>query len=456
MRILLLRPARIKQAISIGEFMYCEPIGLEMVAAVLKQDHQVHILDLMSDPDGLPAELGRFRPDAVGITSLCIDVRPVLALAALIRQRLPQTVIVVGGTQAGLMPEAFFDDTVDYVFRFTTRANLLGVFSALAAGQAAEDAGVLARHRQWYDNQSHGQNEYILPDRQSTLQWRKHYSYFGLKPCAIMQTSRGCSGHCDFCLRWRMEGPSENPLPMDTVFADLRSIPEAAVMIFDNDFLNDAERLDEFCDRLQSESIAKRFICYASVRSVLRNQTAIRRFAENGLVAVLIGYESTDSEELQAYGKGVNYTDNLAASRWLREQNIDVWASFILHPDWDAAAFRALRSGIRQLAPQVATFSPLTPFPGLPLYGRYKNRLLHPVSEYEAWSFGQVLIRPSKLSLREYYRQMLWTVLYVNLRNNSAWYLVRRFGPGTLIRMAAGMFRLFRKFHVLMHNAPDA
>jgi hypothetical protein len=31
MRVLLLRPPRIKQAVTIGEFMFCEPLGLEIV-----------------------------------------------------------------------------------------------------------------------------------------------------------------------------------------------------------------------------------------------------------------------------------------------------------------------------------------------------------------------------------------------------------------------------------------
>ena len=49
MKILLVRPARIKQAITLGEFMYSEPIGLEIVYAMLEDKHQLEILDLMSE-----------------------------------------------------------------------------------------------------------------------------------------------------------------------------------------------------------------------------------------------------------------------------------------------------------------------------------------------------------------------------------------------------------------------
>jgi len=34
MKILLVRPPRIKQAVTLGELMFCEPIGLEIVSAI--------------------------------------------------------------------------------------------------------------------------------------------------------------------------------------------------------------------------------------------------------------------------------------------------------------------------------------------------------------------------------------------------------------------------------------
>lgn len=47
MRILLVRPPRREKAVSLGDFMFAEPIGLECVYAALKDRHDVKILDLM-------------------------------------------------------------------------------------------------------------------------------------------------------------------------------------------------------------------------------------------------------------------------------------------------------------------------------------------------------------------------------------------------------------------------
>ena len=47
MKILLVRPPRIKQAITLSNFMFSEPLGLEMIYSVFEQNHTVEIFDMM-------------------------------------------------------------------------------------------------------------------------------------------------------------------------------------------------------------------------------------------------------------------------------------------------------------------------------------------------------------------------------------------------------------------------
>ena len=47
MRILLVRPPRIKQAITVSNFMFSEPLGLEMIYGVFSREHTVEIFDMM-------------------------------------------------------------------------------------------------------------------------------------------------------------------------------------------------------------------------------------------------------------------------------------------------------------------------------------------------------------------------------------------------------------------------
>ena len=192
MKILLVRPPRIKKAITIGEFMFCEPIGLEALYAVLKEKHTVRILDMMIDKVDIVSECRDWKPDLVGLTSLCVDVGNVLAIARQIKNHDKGITTLVGGTQAYVEPAAFHDEAIDHVMQYTTTKNLLQLVETLEEGNAIRPIdGIESKKLKFKSTGVAGRNEYIVPDITSTERYRKHYSYFGFRPCAIMQTSHG-------------------------------------------------------------------------------------------------------------------------------------------------------------------------------------------------------------------------------------------------------------------------
>ncbi|ABR46828.1 Radical SAM domain protein [Alkaliphilus metalliredigens QYMF] len=451
MKVLLVRPARIKQAVTLGEFMYSEPIGLEMVYAMLENQHHVEIVDMMSEKITLEDKLKAFQPEVVGITSLCIDVFAVRALAEAVKKYDPSIITMVGGTQSFLNPEAFFTETIDHVMKYTNTENMTTLFGYLQRGEQPPIIhGICSGVNDFKTTDKCGMNQYVHPNRKATAKYRRQYSYFGYRPCAIMGTSQGCSKTCSFCLRWRIEGATERYLPMDFVKEEIRSIEEDNIMVFDNDFLHNGDRIEELCNFLQEEGIHKNFICYASVNSILSNKEVIKRFTKLGLSTVLVGYETFKEEELKKYQKKSSTDDNLNASQFLKEIGLDVWASFMIHPDWSVADFKEFRRYLKKLNPEISTFSPLTPFPNLPLYNEYKDRLLIQKEEYEKWSFGQVTINPSKMSLRKYYYEILKTILYVNLVRNNILYMISRFGITSILRLFKGSIKAFIKYIQLM------
>jgi radical SAM superfamily enzyme YgiQ (UPF0313 family) len=436
--------------------MFCEPIGLEIVYGVLKGSNEVRLLDLMIEKEQALDELMKtFQPRVVGFTSLCIDVNAVKRLAGKVKALSPSVITMVGGTQAFLNPSAFFDPGIDHVFKYTNQDNLQLLMQYIEADKdiPAID-GIYSADRQYQSTPVAGKNQYLIPDRSCTAKYHRYYSYFGYRPCAIMQTSLGCSKHCDYCLRWRIEGANEAEIDLECIIKQIEDIQAPSIMIYDNDFLTNGERLERLCAILEQKGIRKNFISYASVYSIIAHPHVVKRMAQNGLKAVLVGYESFSEQELQSYRKKSSVTDSLKASRILKENGIDCWASFMLHPDWSKKDFRQLRKFIKTLSPEISTFSPLTPFPNLPMFQQYQERLLVDVDDYESWNFGKVTIRPSRLSLRQYYWEVLKTLLYINFIRNSAGYLVRRFGFRTLFRLTRGAMRVFPVYVRLMFQGP--
>lgn len=445
MRILLVRPPRIRQAITLSNFMFSEPLGLEMIYGVLEFDHIVEIFDMMVDKLSIEEKISEFKPDTIGITSLCIDVFKVIDLCNKIKEHDNSITTFVGGTQALLSPQSFFHPSIDYVFNYTTKGNLLKFVN----GDKSIE-GIYFKENSFKDVFQKDKNEYMLPNRNSTNKYRSQYSYFGYRPAAIMEYGLGCESRCNFCLRWRIEGYKEFEIDKAITIEDLKNIKEDTIMFIDNDFLASREKLEGFLKIIKEFKLKKNYIIYGSVKGVIENQETLKDFASLGLKAILIGYETFKDEELEHYNKKITAKSNLKASRILKDLKIDVWASFMAHPDWDKNDFKQFRKYIKKVNPQITTINPLTPFPGLPLYEEFKERLMFKAEDYEKWSFGQLIIRPSKISVRTYYYELMITYLYVNLFVNGNTDMLKKFGAKNVFRIVIGAIKASNNYIKLM------
>ena len=452
MRILLVRPPRIKQAITLSDFMFSEPLGLEMIYGVLKEKNEVEIFDMMIERESLTEKINEYKPTLVGITSLCIDVVKVLELCEETKVVDINIITVVGGTQTYLNPEGFHNDYVDYIFEYTTRDNINKLFNSISVGEITLTDGIRSRALHYESTGRNGRNEYIIPDRNSTTKYRHEYSYFGYRPAAIMEFGTGCEKVCDFCLRWRIEGVKERLIDIELTKTDLINIKEPTIMFIDNDFLCNEEKITTFINMVKELSLKKNYIMYASVKGVIQYEKYLKELSEIGLKAFLVGYETFSDNELYSYHKKSSTDDNLQAAEILRKYKIDVWASFMAHPDWDKNNFKSLRGYIKKLKPQITSISPLTPFPNLPLYKEFENRLLYKKEDFEKWSFGQVMIRPSKVSLKTYYYELLKTNLFVNIFINKNTEMIKKFGLINIIRILKGSLKAVKKYLILMNQ----
>lgn len=440
MRVLLVRPSLNKKTTTVRNFMFGEPIGIECVSTILKElKHNVLLVDLLVEKERKFIKyLKEFKPDVVGFTSQCTDIDNILYLADKVKKYDKDIKVIVGGIQATISPEAYFNKNVDYIFKSTTRENYKLLMEQIKNDTNEEIAGIYSRKRQYQVTLPSCQNEYVKPDRECTKKYRKYYKYVGYSPCAVLQTSWGCRNHCKFCVRWRIEGAKVTELPVKEVVEDIRKIDEEYIMIIDNDFLINEKRLLKFLDLIEKKKINKKYIVYGSVNSILEKEYIFERFAKDGLKAVIVGYESFDDKQLKKWNKAATVDENYEATQILKKNNIAVWGSFILHPDFTKEDFKKLIKYNNRLNPELLTFSPLVPHPLTPLYKEYKDRLIYDVEDYEKWNFGDVLIYPSNMSLRRYYWEILKFGIPVNLRWYSIKYMLREFPLKNTFRMAFG------------------
>ena len=73
--------------------------------------------------------------------------------------------------------------------------------------------------------------------------------------------------------------------------------------------------------------------------------------------------------------------------------------------------------------------------------------------DYEKWDLAHVTVRPTSLSVREFYRQLILLYRRVVLRPSVLLQHASRYSPRMLVRMAAGALAVWRQYRLKMREA---
>ena len=404
MRILLIQPA--KPPISIGgdDVFLFEPLALEYVAAGVSGAHDVKILDMRLE-SGLEPVLQQFAPQIVGITSYTIHVNIVKTLFAHVKQALPQTLTVVGGHHATVMPEDFISPYIDLivkgegVFAFAEIVERFGKTEGFAGipgvAFASEETLVNSAPDAAMDLDS-----LPLPDRTLTTKYRKHYYSQWMKPLASIRTSKGCPYRCSFCALWKLTGGRYLKRTPENIVRELSGIDEEYVFFADDESLVDAPRMEKLALLIEQAGIHKRYFLYARSDTIARNYDLLSLWQRIGLEKVFVGLEFFRDADFETVGKGTSVADNKKAMEIINKLGIEPHASFIVRPDLLKEDFAAFQRYCRSLTLGFAGFAVLTPLPGTDLYEQSKEQLI--TSNWDYFDFIHTVL-PTKLSLKEFY-----------------------------------------------------
>jgi len=148
MKVLLVRPHLLLElSRRFHAFLHLEPLELEVVAGGVLPPHEVEILDLSHGKkpfQTIRGKLRAMRPDVVGFGCYSNQARAVRELAAIVRELLPETKIIVGGVHASIAPKDLNEPALfDYVIRGEGSVAMRRLLPVLAAGGTLADEGIL-------------------------------------------------------------------------------------------------------------------------------------------------------------------------------------------------------------------------------------------------------------------------------------------------------------------------
>lgn len=375
-RILLLNPPSSSVYRRIG--LVFPPLGLAYLAAALEErGHEGDIIDL---------EVERVRPEdipwsgyaVVGISSDTPRYKSAIGLAKMAKNA--GCTVVLGGYHPTFADEETLSTgVVDYVVRGEGELTLVRLIERISRGEEPSDVPGLS----YLKNSSvvrtgppeapQDLDSQPFPARHLLRMDRYRAKMLDGRPVTTVVTSRGCPYGCSFCSssafsgrRWRARSPESVVKEVDEVS---KVYGFHAIAFMDDNFSLNPLRVVDICRGLIKRSLDLRWWCFSRADTVAKNEDMVKWMARAGASMVFLGLESGSDEVLEGYGKKASVSVGARAVEVLRRHGIRIWASFIIGALEDTLeTIRNTVSYARRLAPDIAEFSILTPFPGTRLY----------------------------------------------------------------------------------------
>ena len=383
-------------------------LGLLYLAAATPAEHEVHYFEAEADGNE-PAEL--YDCDLVAINTFTAQVRDAYRIADRLRARGVR--VAMGGLHVTVRPEEAAEHG-DYI--------CVGEGEAMWAEVVRAAAGH-SRRQFWKAADFPPVDIHQLPTPRFDLLADRRYNRF------TVQTTRGCPWRCDFCASNVMLQQAYRKRPVEQVIRDVEELAHVRRRPFlefadDNTFVDKAWG-KELCRQLAPFRLP--WFTETDV-SVADDDELLYLMRKARCQQVLIGLESPEQSglngmELRADFKAKRWSSYRAAINRIQAHGITVNGCFILGLDSHTpSSFQEIADFVDDASLFEVQITVLTPFPGTPLYDRFKqeNRLLEP----EAWercTLFDVNFRPKQMSPDE-------------LREGLYWLTQRLYGPAAVAR----------------------
>lgn len=373
--------------------------------------------------DEVIAGIAAFKPDILGITAKTHEISQAGAVAEKVKERLPDTITIVGGCHITAEPESTLElyPGIDYGLAGEGEKTFLKICTAVNEKKDFSDTSGLI-YRKENKVLRNSQQPFIedldslpFPAWHLFRKRRRSYMVFG---------SRGCPYNCLFCMR--AMGKSPRLRSAENIIAEIDwLVKEFNIVAFD--FEDETFGLKKnlafkICDLLIERGYNKKLIWTANLRANLTDEPLLRKMKEAGCIRVAIGVESGNPEILKNIGKGISIAQVENAFMLTRKVGIESVGLMILgHPnETRKTAMDTIRLATRIKATSISV-GIMVPYPGteirrMALNGEGGYKLLSEKwDDYDKY-LGNAL-ELENLSRKQLERLQIWAYLRFYLFN---------------------------------------
>ena len=397
--------------------------ALASLAGNVDDHHEVAIADLILAQGRVAETVDRLladrAPDVVGLSVMTFQRRTALRLVARIHERRPAAVIVAGGYDPSLAPDAYMDGpgAVDVIVRSEGEATFRDLVRALETGRPLADvAGLWFREDgTWHQNPPRpiarlDGEPLRLPRRGARA--LSGYTLLG-QPIDVVETSRGCTFDCSFCSIIEMRGRNFHRFAIERVLDDIRDAREhgaRVVFLVDDNITLDVRRFEALCQAIIDARLdGLAYIVQAMTSSIAdHGATLVPLMRRAGFRYVFLGIENVvagDLEFLRAAAKNVRHDHGrqvgsaaVRAIELLHEHGLYVVGGLIVgNPDDTAASIEANLEFARRYVDWPYIQHP-TPYPGTPMTVELQRDGLIEHERFEEYDGTTAVVRTRHLA----------------------------------------------------------
>jgi radical SAM superfamily enzyme YgiQ (UPF0313 family) len=451
--ILMVRPKPSPETIGLQHVMIVEPLELEILSALKRDSDTVVIVDLIIEKKPFEFFLEKHKPDIFCITGYITNVSTIISYCKTVKSFNNKITTIVGGVHCEVCPEDFEDEAIDFravrnaAVTFTGLLNHIEFKTVLPKGIFKKGDSLENTTLPAFDFRV------PFPDRNSVSQYRDKYFYIFHDKVALLKTSFGCPYLCSFCFCRIITNKLYYQKPLDEVIEELLQIKETEIYIVDDDFLVDKKWLMEFIEAIKKNNIQKHYLVYSRADFIAENPEIMHDLAEIGLRTVIVGFESFSDKELDKYNKKTSVAMYKQTMAVLHREKIEVFATIIIPPEWDKSDFKNMVKVVKELGIHYVNLQPLTPLPKTGV-SFPDNRIIIKKTDYEKWDLAHVTVQPEKLTVPEFYREILKAYNAILFTPKVMWMYIRTYRPVMLFKMLMGANRVGMQYKQKIRTSP--
>jgi radical SAM superfamily enzyme YgiQ (UPF0313 family) len=415
------------------------PIGLAYLASVLRDGHDVKILDanvLGLRPDDIGRELRKFYPDVVGITSVTPSIYHAYQVAKIAKSVREDCKVIVGGPHVTFLPDQTLKECkfIDVIVRGEGEETTKELIEALERGKWKRVRGITFRRGdRIVSNEPRPLIKDIdeIPIPSWDLLPMDRYRFCGQR-YATMLTSRGCPFRCSFCVSSRLFGGFWRGRSPESVIEEIRLLNDKFgirnIEFVDDTFTLNQKRAERICDEIVREGLDISWGASSRVDTLSRR--LVEKMRRAGCWILFLGIESGCQKILDAIGKRITIEQVRRAVGTIKKAGIQVLGSFIIGFLQDTIeTINETIKFAKTLNLDYAEFSILTPYPGTPIYEHAKKNNLLLTEDWSKYTGLEPIIKIEGLSSSKLKSllQRAYLTFYLTPKNIYNWLRNRQF-----------------------------